>query len=74
MLGGARGGHLDLHPRHIDTDRTFPLAGLAGHTQLHRLGHRIACHGVGAELARHCKAQRIGARPRTASRSSRVAR
>ena len=59
VLCGARRCHLDLHPRHVDADRAFPLAGLAGDTQLHGLGHRIACHGVGAKLARHRKAQRI---------------
>ena len=59
VLCGARRCHLDLHPRHVDADWAFPLAGFAGDTKLHSLGHLITCHGAGAKLARHRKAQRI---------------
>ena len=61
MFRHARGRHLDLHPGHVDADRALALAGLAGHAQLHGLGHRIACQRVRTELARDGKAQRVRA-------------
>jgi hypothetical protein len=54
---------LDLHARHVDAGRAFPLAALAGDTELQGLGHCLGGHGVGAQLAGEGQAQAVGPAP-----------
>ena len=58
------GEELDLHARHVDAGRTFALAALARHAQIHRVAHRAAGEGIVAELAGEREAQRVGAAAR----------
>ena len=61
VLGGARGLHLDLHPRHVDAGRALPPTALARHAELERLGHLVRRERVGAKLSGDREPQRVGA-------------
>ena len=60
IFGGARGQHLDLHPRHVDAGRTFAATGLARHAQFQRLGHFVGGEGIGTELTGDGQPQGVG--------------
>src|SRR5450759_339829 len=60
VLGGARGQHLDLHARHVDTGWTFAPAGLAGDAEFERLRHLVGGERVGSELTADREPQRFG--------------
>ena len=62
--GQSRGLDFEFHARHVDAGRAFAATGFAGHTQLHRCGHRVRRECVRAELAGECQSKSIGAAAR----------
>ncbi len=61
MAVGARGQHLEFQLRHVHAGRAFAPTGLARHAQLHRVRHRIGCHGIRTKLSGERQPQRVGA-------------
>ena len=55
----AQGRHLNFHARHINTNRAFAPAGLAGHAQLHGLRHLVTNQGVRSHLAGQRQTQAV---------------
>src|SRR5271156_1186240 len=54
------GEELDLHPRHVDTGRTFALASLAADAQIERRAYRGTAQGIVSELTGEGQSQGVG--------------
>ena len=52
LCSRTQGRYLHFHARHVNTNRTFTLARLAGHAQLHSVRHLITDQSVWSHLTR----------------------